>query len=50
MTLPEAATYLRLSEAEILALVETGEIQGCKIGAGYRIKRQKLDEWLAQRG
>ncbi|MBN1657843.1 MAG: helix-turn-helix domain-containing protein, partial [Anaerolineae bacterium] len=49
MTLPEAAAYLHMPEAEVLALIESGQIKARKIGAGYRIARQKLDGWLAQR-
>ncbi|MBN1138627.1 MAG: SPFH domain-containing protein [Anaerolineae bacterium] len=49
MTLAEAAAYLQMPEVEALALIESGQIEARKIGAHYRIIRQKLDRWLAQR-
>jgi len=41
-----AAAYLRVSEAELLGLIEAGEIQARKIGDDYRLMRQVLKAWL----
>jgi excisionase family DNA binding protein len=48
MTLDQAAAYLHLPEAQLLALIEAGEIKARKIGSEYRMIRQALDRWLAQ--
>jgi excisionase family DNA binding protein len=47
MTVAEAAAYLRVSEADVQALIETGEIKARKIGTQYRIAKKALDDYLA---
>jgi len=44
----EAARALGVSEADVMAVLESGELKGKKIGAAWRIRRASLDEYLAQ--
>jgi excisionase family DNA binding protein len=44
----QAAAYLQRTEAEVLVLIEAGEIQAKHIGSGYRVTKQRLDEWLSR--
>lgn len=48
LTVPEAARYLKVSEAEILQLIDDGRIAAARIGSDYRIARVVLDELLQQ--
>ena len=43
----DVAKVLGVSEADVLAIVESGELAAKKIGAAYRIKRSALNEYLA---
>jgi excisionase family DNA binding protein len=47
MTLAEAAVYMRVSEADLLALIQSGELKAKKIGAEYRISKQAVDAYLS---
>lgn len=46
MTPAEAATYLRVSEEDVLAAITAGEIKARKIGNAFRISKDALDEYL----
>ncbi|MGB3061417.1 MAG: helix-turn-helix domain-containing protein, partial [Anaerolineae bacterium] len=46
MTTAEAAAYLKVSEADVLALIAEGDLKARKIGAQYRVGRAALDEFL----
>lgn len=46
MTTAEAAAYLKVSEADVLALIEAGDLKARKIGSQYRVGRAVLDEFL----
>jgi excisionase family DNA binding protein len=46
MTPTEAATYLRVSEEDIVAAIEAGDLKARKIGKAFRISKQALDEFL----
>jgi len=46
MTPSEAAQYLRVSEEDVLAAIESGELSARKIGSAYRISQQALDQFL----
>jgi excisionase family DNA binding protein len=54
MSLPEllspgdVANALKVSEGDVLAILESGELAGKKIGSTWRIKRSALDEYLAK--
>ena len=44
----DAATVLGVSEADVLAVLESGELKGKKIGSAWRITRAALDAYLAE--
>jgi excisionase family DNA binding protein len=44
----DAAKALGVPEADVMAIIESGELAAKKIGASYRIKRSALDEYLAR--
>jgi excisionase family DNA binding protein len=44
----DAAKALGVTEADVMAIIESGELKAKKIGAAFRIKRSALDEYLAQ--
>jgi excisionase family DNA binding protein len=46
MTPSEAAKYLQVSEEDVLAAIKTKQIKAKKIGEGYRISREALQEYL----
>ena len=46
MTPAEAASYLRVSEEDVTAMITSGELKAKKIGSAYRISREVLDEFL----
>ncbi len=48
MSPAEAAQILGVSEADVIASVDAGELRGKKIGAAYRISRAALDAFLAE--
>lgn len=47
MTPSEAASYLKVSEEDILAAIKAKQIKAKKIGKGYRISREALEEFLS---
>jgi excisionase family DNA binding protein len=48
MTVSEVADYLRLSEATIYKLAQSGEIPGVKVGRNWRFKKGSIDDWFEQ--
>jgi excisionase family DNA binding protein len=44
----DVANMLKVSEGDVLAILESGELVGKKIGSTWRIKRSSLDEYLAK--
>lgn len=46
MTVAEAAAYMRLSESEVLSLIEEGKLGAAKIGTSYRIARIAIDDFM----
>jgi excisionase family DNA binding protein len=48
LTLSEAATYLRVSEDDLLELASHFEVPGRKIGGDWRFLKQALADWLRQ--
>jgi excisionase family DNA binding protein len=46
MTPSEAASYLRVSEEDVLAAIEAGDLKARKIGSAFRISKGSLDEFL----
>ena len=47
MTLAEAAAYLKVSEADVQGLIDSGQVKAKQIGAEYRIAKKALDDFLA---
>jgi excisionase family DNA binding protein len=47
MTLPEAAAYLKVSEADVQGLIDSGQIKAKQIGTQFRISKKVLDDFLA---
>jgi excisionase family DNA binding protein len=48
MGLPEAARYLGVSEADVMAAITEGILKAKKIGAQYRITKAAIDAFLAE--
>jgi excisionase family DNA binding protein len=46
MTPSEAATYLRVSEEDVLAAITAGDLKAKKIGNAFRISKDSLDAFL----
>lgn len=46
MTPSEAAGVLRVSEEDVVAAIEAGQLKAKKIGNAYRISKESLDEYL----
>lgn len=47
MTPGEAAAYLKVSEDDIRAMIDSGEIKAKKIGNSFRISKKTLDDFLS---
>jgi excisionase family DNA binding protein len=47
MTLEEAAAYLKVSPADVEAIITSGELKARKIGTQYRISKEAIDAYLA---
>ncbi|HRW03912.1 MAG TPA: SPFH domain-containing protein [Caldilineaceae bacterium] len=47
MTLDEAATYLRVSVADVQAIIDSGELKARKIGTQYRISKEAIEAFLS---
>ena len=43
----QAAAYLQVNEADIVQMIESGELKAKKIGSQYRISKKTIDEFLA---
>jgi excisionase family DNA binding protein len=48
MGLPEAARYLGVSEADVMAAITEGTLKAKKIGSQYRITKAAVDAFLAE--
>jgi excisionase family DNA binding protein len=46
MTPSEAATALRVSEEDVLAAIEAGDLKARKLGNAFRISKGSLEEFL----
>ncbi len=46
MTPSEAASVLRVSEEDVVAAIEAGDLRARKLGSAYRISKKALDEFL----
>lgn len=48
LTVKEAASYMRLNEADILKLIDEGKLAAARINYSYRIARSNLDDLLRE--
>src|SRR4029453_12256801 len=48
LSVADAAKGLGVSEADVQAVLESGELAGKKIGTTWRIKRSAIDEYLSK--
>ena len=46
MTPSEAAGFLKVSEEDVLAAINAGELKARKIGSAYRVSKESLQEYL----
>lgn len=46
MTPSEAATFLKVSEEDVIAAITAGELKARKIGSAYRVSKDALQEFL----
>jgi len=46
MTPSEAASALRVSEEDVVAAIQAGDLKARKLGSAYRISRDSLNEFL----
>ena len=46
MTPAEAAAYLKVAEADIMAMIQSGQIKAKQLGTNYRISKKTLDDFL----
>jgi len=46
MSPADVAKVLSVTEADVIASIEAGDLKGKKIGSAYRITRAALDEFL----
>ncbi|HEY61201.1 MAG TPA: helix-turn-helix domain-containing protein [Anaerolineae bacterium] len=47
MTPSEAASFLRVSEEDVVAAIESGDIKARKLGKAYRISKKALEDFLS---
>jgi excisionase family DNA binding protein len=48
MMLDEVASYLSMTEGEVLKLVRSGELPASKQGESWRFLREEVDHWLEE--
>jgi excisionase family DNA binding protein len=46
MTPSEAASYLKVSEEDVVSAIEAGDLKAKKLGKAYRISKEALDDFL----
>ena len=46
MNVRELAIYLRLSEAKIYRMANSGFIPAFRVGKSWRFKREMIDDWI----
>jgi excisionase family DNA binding protein len=47
MSPAQVARALGVSEADVLNIIETGELRAKKIGSSFRVKRSAVDAYLS---
>ena len=48
MTPSEAATFLRVSEEDVVAAIDAGDLKAKKIGNAYRISKEAIVQFLGE--
>ena len=48
MTVAEAAAYMRVSESDVMNLIDQGKLGAARIGSSYRIARIAIDDFISQ--
>ena len=46
MTPGEAATFLKVSEEDVIAAINSGDLKAKKIGNAFRISKEAIEEFL----
>jgi excisionase family DNA binding protein len=46
MTPAEAATFLKVTEADVVAAITSGDLKAKKIGTSFRISKSALEDFL----
>jgi excisionase family DNA binding protein len=46
MTPGEAAAFLKVSEEDVVAAINAGDLKAKKIGTAFRISKEAIDEFL----
>lgn len=46
MTVDELAHYLRLSQAKVYQMAQTGQLPAARIGKAWRFKKDLIDDWI----
>ena len=46
MTVHDVAQYLRLSEAKVYKMAQTGRVPAFRIGKTWRFTKEMIDEWI----
>lgn len=46
LTLDELSIYLKMGKTTLYALVQKGELPGCKICTQWRFDREEIDDWM----
>lgn len=49
-TVEEIASMLRVSNATVYRLLESGQLQGFKVGTQWRIKQSSLERFIEEQG
>jgi excisionase family DNA binding protein len=46
MNVRELASYLRLSEAKVYRMANTGSVPAFRVGKSWRFKKEMIDDWI----
>jgi excisionase family DNA binding protein len=46
MNVRELATYLRLSEAKVYRMANSGSVPAFRVGKSWRFKKDMIDDWI----
>jgi len=46
MNVHDLATYLRLSEAKVYRMANSGSVPAFRVGKSWRFKKDMIDDWI----